>query len=280
MPSFHIVTDSVSQIPEALRQELDIHVVPLPYTWNGETFHDYDIGPRDFYLRLRSSKSIPKTSGPTPGSFKDVYEHLAADGKPILTITVGEVFSSTYSAAKLACEMVEKADVRVVSSDSNSMGFGFQVLAAARAARAGADREQVVHLLEKTRERSGVIFAITNTRYLLTGGRISQFTHFVASALELVPIMEIHASPIQPLTRVRTKKRVIPRLLDLVEGRLAERPWRLAVVHADSESWAWQLAKEARERFQPDEIITSETTPVLGIHTGPDSVGLAYISGV
>jgi DegV family protein with EDD domain len=279
LSSFHIVTDSVSQIPEALRQELDIHVVPLPFTWDGESFLDYDISPREFYSRLRSSKFIPKTSGPTPGSFANLYERLGADGKPILAITVGEVFSSTHSAAKLATEMVGNPDVRVVSSDSNSMGFGFQVIAAARAARAGASREQVIHLLEKTRERSGVIFTITNTKYLLTGGRISQFAHFFASTLELFPVMEIKASPIQPLTRVRTKKRVIPRLLDLLEERLSERPWRLAVVHVDAESWAWDMAKEARERFQPDELIISEVTPVLGIHIGPDSLGLAYLSG-
>ncbi|MGD2057404.1 MAG: DegV family protein [Anaerolineales bacterium] len=280
MSSFHIVTDSVSQIPEALRQELDIHVVPLPYIWDGESFLDYDISPREFFARLRSSKSIPKTSGPTPGSFKDVYERLGADGKPILTITVGEVFSSTYSAAKLASEMVEDIDVRVVSSDSNSMGFGFQVLAAARAARAGASREEVLDLLKKTRERAGVVFAITNTKYLLTGGRISQFAHFFASTLELFPVMEICASPIQPLERVRTKRRVIPHLLQLLEERLSERPWRIAVVHTDAEAWAWEMAKEARQRFQPDEIIISELTPVLGIHIGPDSLGLAYLSGV
>jgi DegV family protein with EDD domain len=279
MALFHIVTDSVSHIPEALRNELDINVVPLPYEWDGESFLDNDIGPREFYTRLRSSKSIPKTSGPTPGSFIKAYEDLGNDGKPILTITVGEVFSSTYSAAKLASETVDGLNVHVVSSDSNSMGFGFQVLAAARAARAGASLEQAVQLLEKLRANSGVVFAIANIRYLLTGGRISHIAHFFASTLDLFPIMEIHASPIQPVMRVRTKRRVIPSLLDLVEQRLAERPWRLAVVHADAEAWAWELEKEARERFQPDEILISEITPVLGIHVGPDSLGLAYTSG-
>jgi DegV family protein with EDD domain len=280
MASFHIVTDSVCHIPEALRNELDINVVPLPYEWDGESFLDHDISPREFFTRLRSSRTIPKTSGPTPGSFKEVYEQLGADGKPILTITVGKVFSSTFSAAKLGSELAENIDVHVISSDSNSMGFGFQVLAAARAARSGASLEQVVQLLEKVRGASGVVFAITNTRYLRNGGRISHIAHFFASTLDLFPIMEIHASPIQPVMRVRTKQKVIPSLLDLVEERLAERPWRLAVVHADAEAWAWELAKEASERFQPDEILTSELTPVLGIHVGPDSVGLAYSSGV
>jgi DegV family protein with EDD domain len=279
MKKFHILTDSMCHIPEALRQELEIQVIPLPYVWEGESLQDDEIGPREFYERLRSSKTIPTTSNPTPRSFKEIFDRLGADGKPILAILVGNVFSRTYDAANLAKEMSREVDVTVFNSDSNTLGLGFQVLAAARAARDGKDLKEVVTMLTKLKDSTGIVFAISDIHYLLRGGRISHLNHLITSTFDLIPIMEIHGGPIQSIGRVRTHNKVIPRLLDLVEDRLGERPYRLGIVHTDAEPWAWELAKAARERFQPDEIITSELTPVLGIHTGPDAIGLAYSFG-
>jgi DegV family protein with EDD domain len=280
MKRLHIVTDSMAHIPEALCQEYDIKVVPLPYVWDGETYFDFDIGPREFYSKLRSSKKIPITSGPPPKLFKEQYETLGVDGDPILVITVAGFFSSTYKAANLAKEMASDADVTVFSSDSNSMGLGFQVLAAARAARAGKSLQDVLSIVEHVKHTSGLVFATPHIEYLLRGGRISHIQHFVASLLNLIPIMEIRNGPIKPVERIRQEKNIIPRLLDLVAERLEdEKPLRMAVVHVDAESQAWELAKEVRERFSPDELITTELTPVLGIHAGPDALGLAYSTG-
>jgi fatty acid-binding protein DegV len=93
--------------------------------------------------------------------------------------------------------------------------------------------------------------------------------------------MELKGGPIRPVERVRGQRKTMPRILDLVADRLVnERPIRMAVVHADAEASAWELAREVRDRFNPDELITSELSPVLGIHVGPDALGLAYASGV
>ncbi len=93
--------------------------------------------------------------------------------------------------------------------------------------------------------------------------------------------MELRGGPIQPVTRIRTDKKLITKLLDLVSKRITEiRPLRLAVVHADIEDKAWELRNAAQDRFKPDELLISEVTPVLGIHTGPDALGLAYSSGI
>ncbi|MEJ2413346.1 MAG: DegV family protein [Anaerolineales bacterium] len=280
MNTLHVVTDSMAHIPDALCQEYGIKVVPLPYVWEGVTYFDFDIGPREFYERLRSSKGYPRTSGPPPALFKEHYETLGRDGSPVLTITVGEVFSSTFKAANLAKEMTPDIDIRVISSGSNTMALGFQVLAAARAARSGKDIDEVLAILENLKLTSGVVFATPHIEYLRRGGRINHIQHFFASTLNLVPIMEIRNSPILPVERTRHQGTIIPRLLELVAARLKkEGPVRMAVVHADAESQAWELAKAVRRRFSPDELITAELTPVLGIHTGPDALGLAYSSG-
>ena len=280
MKKLHIVTDSAAHIPDALCQEYGIKVIPLPYVWEGVTYFDYDIGPREFFAKLRNSKKIPITSGPPPRLFKEQFEALGADGKPVLAITVGRFFSSTYKAANLAKEMLPDIDITVFSSDSNSMGLGFQVLAAARAAREGKDLSEALAILNQVKLSSGVIFAAPHIEYLRRGGRINHIQYFFASALNMIPIMEVRNSPIKLVERVRHQRSVIPHLLDIASRRIEnEKTVRMAIVHVDAESQAWELAKEVRQRFSPDELLTTEITPVLGIHAGPDALGIAYSTG-
>ena len=270
----------MANIPDALCQEYGIKVIPLPYVWDGKTYYDFDIGPRDFYKKLRNSNTIPKTSGPPPALFKEQFEALEANYNPVLVITIAEFFSSTYKAAKLAKEMMPNNQVTIFSSDSNSMGEGFQVLAAARAAREGKSLDEILSGLEQIKKVTGVVFASPNVKYLQRGGRINHIQYFFASALKIIPIVENQSKPLELAGRVRHPKNVIVRLLDLVSKRLGEKkPVRIAVLHADAESQAWELAKQVRERFAPDELITTELTPVVGIHAGPDALGLAYSSG-
>lgn len=280
MANVHIVTDSMCGIPAALCQELGITVVPLPLFMDDRTYLDGEISPKEFYSRLRRKSSMPMTSGPTPGSFKQAFETLGADSGPVLAILVGSQFSSTYNAATQAKTMSSNVGVTLIDSGSNTLGMGFQVLAAARAAREGMALVDILDLLDQMKDSTGVVFAVSDLDYLRRGGRISHIGKLLATTLRLVPILEIHNGPIQPVERVRTFARVGPRLIDLVAERLDGRhPLRIGVVHADAEAAAYQLAKAVQERLAPDELITSELTPVLGIHTGPDSVGIAYSSG-
>ncbi len=235
------------------------------------------MGPREFYSKLRTSKIVPTTSGPTPGLFAEVFRKLSADRKPILGILVGSVFSSTFLAAAHAKELVPGADIRLVDSDLNTMGLGFVVLAAARAANQGKGMDEVLDVVSRVKKASGVVFAVQDIAYLRRGGRISAIEWFFASTLRLIPIMELRGGPIRPVERLRTNKQLLPRLLDLVAQRVEKkRPLRLAVLHADAEGKAWDLMHLAQKRFEPDELILSELTPVLGIHTGPDALGIAY----
>lgn len=282
MKKVHIVTNSVSQIPEALCNELEIHKVPLPFVWDGRTYLDnVDIGPRQFYSRLRAGGTIPKTSGPTPKAFMDMFQRLSSDGDKVLAILVARFFSSTMDAANLAKDQIPNADITIVDSESNGMGLGFLVLAAARAARQGKDIDEILGIVEQAKITTGIVFAVKDIQYLRRGGRINLIESFFSSALNLVPLMEIHNGPIKPIERLRTDKRLVPRLLDLVSDRVGEgRPLRMAILHADAEKKAWELKSAVQEHFEPDELLISEITPVLGVHLGPDAIGLAYSFGI
>jgi len=280
MANVQVVTDSMCGIPAALCQELGIAVVPLPLFMDDHTYLDGEISPKKFYSRLRSKRSLPTTSGPTPGAFKEVFETLGADGSPVLAILVGSQFSSTFSAASQAKGMSSNVGVTLFDSGSNTLGMGFMAIAAARAAREGMSLVDILDLLDRMKESTGVIFAVSDLDYLRRGGRISHIGQLIATTLRQVPILEIRNGPIQPVERVRGGASVLPKLVELVTERVGERrPLRVGVVHTDAEAMAFELAKQAREQLRPDELITSELTPVLGIHTGPDAVGLVYSTG-
>jgi len=281
MANVQVVTDSMCGIPAALCQELGISVVPLPLFMDDHTYLDGEINPKEFYSRLRSKRSLPTTSGPTPGSFKEVFESLGADGSPVLAILVGSQFSSTYSAATQAKTMSSNVGVTLFDSGSNTLGMGFMAIAAARAAREGMSLVDILDLLDRMKESTGVVFAVSDLDYLRRGGRISHIGQLIATTLRQVPILEIRNGPIQPVERVRGGASVLPKLVELVADRVGERrPLRVGVVHTDAEAMAFELAKQAREQLRPHELITSELTPVLGIHTGPDAVGLVYSTGI
>ncbi|MGA9533726.1 MAG: DegV family protein [Anaerolineales bacterium] len=281
MPSFQVLTDSNAHIPPALCQELQIRVVPLPYLWEGTTYNDgVDFAPRDFYRRFRSSQNLPKTSGPTPGVFLEAFRELAANGKPILAILVGADYSSTQASAELAARELLNAKITIFNSCSNALGLGFQVLAAARAARDGADLEQALAVVRRVQANSGVVFAVPDLNYLRQGGRIGLAQSLLSNALRLVPILELDQGPIRPVERVRTQGRAISRLVELTKARVGdERPRRIGVLHADAENRAWQLKNLIEREMQPDELLLVELNPILAIHVGPGAFGIGYASG-
>ncbi|MGA9533402.1 MAG: DegV family protein [Anaerolineales bacterium] len=282
MTAFHVLTDSNCHIPPALCTELGIRVVPLPYVWGGQAFSDgVDIPPKQFYRRLRGARDLPKTSGPTPGAFIGAMRELNADGKPVLGIFVGSEFSSTVASAKLALEEIGKERGTILDSKSNALGMGFQVLAAARAAKEGATLEEAIRIVERAGPHCGVVFAVSDLGHLRKGGRIGFAQSLLGSALKTIPILAIDQGPIAPVGRTRSKAKAINELLDQVEMRLdGDRPYRLGVLHSDAEDVAWELRRAAEARFQPDEMLLEQLNSILAIHVGPDAFGLAYCSGV
>jgi DegV family protein with EDD domain len=282
LSSVHIVTDSSCHIPAALCQELGIHVIPLPFTWDGETYLELvDMGPREFYARLRESPTLPTTSGPTPGAFLQVFNKLTYDGGKVLAIMVGSQFSSTYSSSVLAREELPDRSIILIDSDSNGLGLGFQVLAAARSLKAGGDLDAALNAREHARRHSGTLFSIADLDYLRRGGRIALVENMIGTFFRAAPLMEISGGPIKVIQRLRSSSSVIPRLIDQLEKHLTGgRPIRIGVFHADSEERGWKLMQIIQERIEPDELFLSELNPVLGIHGGPDTIGVGYCSGI
>ena len=278
-----IVTDSTAYLPQDIVDQYQISVVPLILIWGEEELVDgIEITPEEFYNRLETSDVMPSTSQPTPKTFIETYTQLLDQGYDILSVLISSKLSGTIPSAIQAKESFPKdTNIEIVDSYNTAMALGFQALMAARAANDGASLAECKEVALKARDNSGVIFAVDTLEFLYRGGRIGGASRFLGTALNLKPILEVQDGKVEAVERVRTRKKSINRLIELVGERIGDKePVRLATLHANSETDALTVLNIAAERFNAVETIVSTVSPVIGTHVGPGTVGLAYIAGM
>lgn len=278
MPELAIITDSTAYIPADLASKYKLLVAPQIVIWDGDEMRDgVDIMPAEFYARLRTSKTMPTTSQATVASFQTLFEPLVARGVPILAILISPHLSGTIQSAELAKKMYPGARIEIVNSESVAMALGYQVLAAARAAEAGASFDDVLAVAQRAKAQTGVVFLVDTLEFLHRGGRIGGAARFMGSALNLKPLLEVRDGRVEPLEKVRTRAKARERLLEVVEERVkGKKNLRLATLHASSEEDARTLLAEAAGRMHPIEQHLTDVSPAVGTHAGPGTVGLAY----
>lgn len=282
MSEIAIITDSTSNIPVELCKQYGIQVMPQVLIWGGETLLDeVDITADQFYERLQSSDELPTTSQATIASFIEHFKPHVEQGRPILAILISAELSGTIQSATQAKKEFPDAAIEIVDSRSASMEIGFQVLAAARAAEVGKSFSEVVQIAREAKNNTGVMFVVDTLEYLHRGGRIGGASRFVGTALSLKPLLYINNGRVENLENVRTKKKAVRRLLDLVEEHVSgKEPVRIAALHAASPLEGQDLLEKALQRIQTVESILTDVSPVVGTHVGPGTVGIAYCSGI
>ncbi|HCU57508.1 MAG TPA: hypothetical protein DF984_04665 [Anaerolineaceae bacterium] len=283
MSKVAIVTDSTAYLPEDLVSAYNITVVPLVVIWGEETLLDnVDIGPEEFYTRLATAKVMPSTSQATIKAFADVFEKLHQEGYEILTVIISSALSGTMDSAIQAMKMVPDAKVELVDSKLTSVPLAFMALSAARAAKRGASLAKCREIAEAIRDHSEVFFAVDTLEFLHRGGRIGGASRFLGTALNLKPILFLEEGKIEALEKVRTSKRAHKRLIELLKSRMdGKSPINMVgVVGAAADKSMTRLMADIKENFQPKEIIMADLSPVIGNHTGPGTVGVAYVAGV
>jgi DegV family protein with EDD domain len=282
MSKVAIVTDSTATIPQEYLDQYPIWVAPQVLIWGEQTLEDgVDIQPSEFYERLAKDPLHPTTSQVTPASFNKVYKELLDKDYEILSVLVSPKLSGTIESANQALQNFPGAPVEIFNSESVAMAMGFQVLAAARAAKEGASLKECREIAEKARPLTGVVFAVDTLEFLHRGGRIGGGARFLGTALDIKPILEIRDGKVEAVERVRTRKKSLARVVRLIEERIAGRtPVRLATLHARAAEDAHWLLDVGCAHLNPIEKIFTEVSPVVGTHAGPGTVGLAFMAGM
>ena len=272
-----IVTDSTSDLTPETASELGITVVPLNVHFGTETYRDgVDLKAEDFYRRLEQSKNLPTTSAPAPGTFAEVYDRLAKETDEILAITISSKLSATYKAAVDGKELMKsKARLEVIDSLSAMVGLGLIVIAAAKAAKAGASLDEVIEVVRSSMGRVDFRLAFDTLEYLRKGGRIGTAQAFLGSALKVNPILSIRDGVTEGVTRVRSRAKAIDYLGDFVMSFPDVE--EVAIEDATTPDEAKILAERLYSRFPRERIYWMKVGPVIGTHVGPHVIGVGVL---
>lgn len=272
-----VVTDSSASIPANLVRELDIRIVPILLIMGGHTFRDgQDISAEEVYDWIRSDKPPPTTGSPSTADFVRIYSAAAATAVGIASIHISPELSGIYNAARVASRQFSHVPIRVVDCRTAAMGQGFAVLEAARAAAAGADLETVVARAEEVSARMNLLATIDTLEYLHRGGRIGGPAALLGTVLQIKPVLCVTDGRVELFARPRTKARAVWTMLEQIGHAAQMGALHVAILHADAQSEAQQLAEEVVHRFNCVELYVTPLTPVMGAHTGPGVLGVAY----
>ena len=273
-----VLTDSLASLPTEICTQEKVHTVPLVLILPDGTYRDgVDIDPRQYYRLLREEKLTPKTSAPSPGEFLTLYERLAKTHKAGVVITAPKELTQTWDSARLAGEMASNQFVvQVIDSRVAGPAQGFVALAAARAAASNAELEAVLQVIQATQENVGLVVVLDTLKFLAEGGRVAEARQWIKSALRVYPILCIIRGQIRLIGMARTKARAIERMIQWLRTTLKKSKVALAFCHTDAFVEAAALEKRLTAMFHPVESFVTELTPVIGAHTGPGVVGVAW----
>lgn len=282
MEKVTILTDSSTYLPKETIADLPVESVPLTLTWDGVTYRDgIDIQPGEFYERLRTSSTLPITSQVGQSEYIAAYKRILDSGSSVLCLGVSSGISGSINSAHQAKALFKDAPIEIMDTKLVSMALGFQVLAAARAAKKGASLEECKRIAQEAYKHIGVYFVVDTLKYLHAGGRIGGAKRFFGTALKIKPILMIDDGKIEAVKSVFTFKKAIDAMVDLVaEGIDGQYPVHISVFHAGIPELARELQDRCIKQFGATEAILSHVSPAIGSHVGPGTISIAYMAGM
>jgi fatty acid kinase fatty acid binding subunit len=272
-----IVTDSLGNIPSEIAEELGITIIPIYVRFGTETYRDgVDLTTEQFYEKLMHTKILPTTAVPPLGDFVKVYDKLAEESDEILVITISHKLSATYEGALHAIELMKrKRRVEVIDSLTVLMAEGLMVIAAAKAAKAGASFDEVVNVTRNNIGRVDFRMAFDTLEYLKRGGRIGTAQAFLGSILKVNPILTMKDGYTEAVARTRSRAKAIDYLCNFAMSfsHIDE----MAVEDATTPDEAEMLVERISSRFPKERIYRTKVSPVVGTHVGPHVLGVSVL---
>ena len=275
-----VVLDSIADFPDAQIRFPNMRVVPLYVRFGEESFRDYvELDPHGFYERLRTAAELPTTSQPTPQDFMSTYNALSGYER-IYSLHISSKLSGTFQSASLAAAEVGGDRVRLIDTESASVGIGMLAIAIQELLARGTTDEEIEGLAERYRESAGLLFTVDTLEFLAKGGRIGRAKALAGNLLHVKPILTIEEGEIVPVTRVRGRRKALEEFGRRFSEATSDRPGlRVGIAHAEAEGTVEELREViAAARPQAEIEIVTTLGAVVGTHAGPGTVGFFWFT--
>lgn len=275
-----IVTDSTSYIPNEYIEKYDIKVVSLNVVMNGASKREVDIDNKCFYKEMNEANEVPKSSQPIPQEMIDIFKEIVEAGDSIVGIFLSSKMSGTYSNANMVKEMIleeyPNAEIHILDSKTNCMQMGFAAIEAAKASNEGKSINEVIDIANHIFNNSRFLFTPETLEYLKKGGRIGGAAALFGNILQIRPILTVVDGETSVFKKVRTRKKVIDEIVKEVLADIEVKGLGDIIVHhINCEEDGLRLAQVLEEKLSRKVSIQS-IGPVIGLHVGPGSIGIAY----
>ncbi|MGH2554340.1 MAG: DegV family protein [Actinomycetota bacterium] len=269
-----IVADSAANLPDDMARELGIEIVPMYLNFGDQVYRDgHDLTPSHFYERLVRDGEVASTSTPSPGDYLEAFERTGRE--EILCVTVASSMSSSHQQASMAAERFP-GRVEVLDSLNAAMAEGFVAVEAARAAAGAGSLDEVLARAKEVAHRARLYATVDTFEFLRKSGRVTKLQAYAATMLDIKPVFGFREGEIVPISRTRTKRKALARIVEDAVREMEDRPVHLAALHAAAVDEAEELAERISARATVVERVITEVTPVIGAHTGPGLVGVAF----
>ncbi|MGL5634108.1 MAG: DegV family protein [Sarcina sp.] len=276
-----IITDSTSYIPKEYIDKYDIRIVSLNVIMDGVSEREVEVDDEEFYRKLAVVGKFPTSSQPAMDEFENTFLDVAKNGDDILGIFLSSKMSGTYSTAHLIKEMVKEkypnTNIEIVDSMNTTMSMGFLVVEAAKlATETDKSLEEIKVYIEDMKKRTDIMFIPGSLNHLKKGGRIGAASALIGSILRITPILHVVDGSVEVLDKIRTHKKAVNKMFEIVtEFKNNDNLGDAVVYHILNEEEAIQMRDRLKEELGVDCHIM-DIGPIIGLHVGPKSVGIAY----
>ncbi len=273
-----IVADTTSCLPEKIREEFDIPVIPQLIHFGDLTFTEgVDINNLEFLERLESSRQLPKTAAPPPELFRKVFAALVPAGEPILCIHPSTDLSGTVRSAVVASQDFPDADIRVMDTRLVASPLGVLVHQAALLARDGKSVEEIQSAVEYLAQRCRLLFLVSTLDYLARGGRIGGASALLGNALQIKPILNLVDGKVEPYQKARTFPKALHLLRkEVLQDYPEDEPGYLTIMHAAVPGQAAELAAFFQSKLGIPKPVISDLPPAIVTHAGPGAIAVGF----
>lgn len=273
-----VVTDSTAYIPKEIRDKWNIEMIPLNVIFGNEAYQEeVDITAEQFYQQVKE-KDLPKTSQPPIGQFVELFERLSNEYDAVISIHLSSGISGTFAGAVTASTMVEHIKVYPFDSEVSCMPQGLYAIEAAKMALNGDGPDQIMSRLKELKKTARAYFMADDLSHLQRGGRLSSAQAIIGSLLQVKPLLHFEDKLIVPFEKIRTRKKAMKRIVDLLgEDAASGGHYQAAVIHANREEEALEWKSELEALHPNVEFTISYFGPVIGTHLGEGAMGLGWM---
>ncbi|MEK4540806.1 DegV family protein [Bacillus sp. FSL R5-0585] len=281
-----IITDSAADLPVELLQAYDIDLIPLRVYDEAETEYLDGVTLESVTLLQKMREgAVYRTSLPSLETFQEKFVSYAKEGDPCIYLAFSSELSGTYQSSVVIKEEVKETyanlDLEIIDTKCASLGQGLVVLEAAKMAKDGASKEDILKRVDFLMSHMEHIFTVADLQYLVRGGRLSKVAGFIGGLLNIKPILNVEEGKLVPLEKVRGKKKVLSRIVDIMEERGKDlKGQTIGMTHGDDLETAEALKSLITERFGCEVFIVNTIGAAIGAHTGPGVITLFFLNEV